>query len=183
MVRCIDCGFLARQSMANLSDASNLREIPLVWRNMGSDALGGSMEARCFEDLRDIPTLADELSKVLPREAGRPTYPLRLTLEEDIECASFIQYKQGFSPKEHRERFDRQLLLDREDQRDAEMRDREDRRDAEARERHKEQMDALESQHVRELATFGGAVVVATIVAAILEGAISRGWEPGWWPF
>jgi hypothetical protein len=70
-------------------------------------------------------------------------------------------------------------VWNREDERDAEMRQREDERDAKLRELQQE-------MHSRELLIVGGfvtlALVVGTLGASMLEGAISRGWEPSWWP-
>ena len=59
------------------------------------------------------------------------------------------------------------------------MREREDARDRRIRE-------LQERLHNRELLILGGIVTVlivaSTVVASIVEGAISRGWEPTWWP-
>jgi hypothetical protein len=94
-------------------------------------------------------------------------------------CDGFTEWKQGFTPKEHIEMLDRQWLIEREDRRDAEMRAREDRRDEETRR-------LQERLHNRELWILGGvvtfALIAGSIIAAVIEAAVSRGWQPGWWP-
>lgn len=108
-------------------------------------------------------------------------------IQEERECSEFTEWRVGFTPKEHREMLDRQRMIEREDQRDREMReyelkrdqairDREDKRDVLATERHKEQMKTIRGQHWRELLVFGGLIAVATLAAGFLEGSISRGW-------
>ena len=74
---------------------------------------------------------------------------------------------------------DRQFMVSREDERDTAMRKREDERD-------KEIQRLQEKLHSRELWIMGGlvtfALLVGQVIAAIIEGAISNGWEPPGWP-
>ncbi len=99
---------------------------------------------------------------------------------QERDCDAFIAWHPGFSPQEHRRMLDRRYREQREDRRDAEMRQREDKRD--------ERVEGLQRDlHKKELWVMGGAVTFAvllgSVAAAILDGAISQGWEPSWWPW
>jgi hypothetical protein len=116
---------------------------------------------------------------------------LRMFRQDMADCDSFVQWIPGLSIKDHKEMLDREFMLKREDARDVEMRRREDERDERMKKREDERDSKLERLqerlHSRELWIIGGlvtgALVVGQIVAAIIEGAVSRGWEPGWWWF
>jgi hypothetical protein len=124
-------------------------------------------------------------------------------LEADqTRCPSFVQWVPGLSIRDHREMLERLVMIEREDRRDREMRDREDQRDEiarkqalemtrEMRKREDERDTRLEQLqrelHNKEMLILGfvvtAALTLSGIAAAILEGAISNGWEPGWWPW
>jgi hypothetical protein len=108
-------------------------------------------------------------------------------LDEERKCGSFTPWQQGFTPKEHREMLDREQR----ERHEADLRqavwDREDKRDDGLRKYQVETRKLQERLHARELMIFGlgvtFALIVGAIVAAIIEGAVSAGWEPSWWPF
>ncbi|MEX2247800.1 MAG: hypothetical protein WEC75_14070 [Dehalococcoidia bacterium] len=146
----------------------------------------------CAASLREFPAYADQLDWFQRSEhLDCPMW----------SCESFIQWVAGLSIKDHKAMLDRQFMMEREDRRDREMREREDnrdrtahlialqtRRDMQAREDGRDaRLENLQRElHNREMIVLGLVVTVALtisgIAAAILEGAISNGWEPGWWP-
>lgn len=97
---------------------------------------------------------------------------------ERREFASALQQQQleAVSAQEQR-------AAAREDARDLRATQREDARDILADARHKEQMALLRSQHLRELLILGVAIAAATVLAGVLDGVISTGWEPPGWPW
>lgn len=194
MVRCADCGFLGlRRGDGGLIEA-DLRFRTERQRDVPHGA--GPAFIRTGDQPR-IPS-AERVDTSFPRCLVRPAvdfrqraeaimggeYPTALEvvtiLTEDWDCDRFFRWEPGFTPTEHRDLLSEQARRDREDTRDREMRAREDRRD--------EKVERLQRDlHRRELWVMGGAVtfavIVGSILAAVLDGAISRGWEPSWWPF
>lgn len=88
---------------------------------------------------------------------------------EERDCDAFTPWQQGFSPREHREMLDRDRMIQRDDEMRKAIWEREDQRDTKVEERHKEEMDTLRAQHRWQLAIFGGAVIVATLIGAMIE--------------
>ena len=172
MVKCADCGFLGVRAIWTVSEgnfptAGQVGEMWHVSRTQG--AMEYPSNALCLAGVIEFPL---GISK---SHTG-----LLAIVQEERECSEFTPWRQGFTPKEHREMLDRKWMIEREDRRDQEMRAREDRRDQELRR-------LQERLHSRELWIMGGAVTIALIVsgviAAVIEGAVSRGWQPPWWPF
>jgi hypothetical protein len=176
MVRCADCGFLSLRHL----ETRELREAEGDYRNTGVIPRNITLPKHLYEER---PLCFQQLVTFDPEQCKSPEDRLAAIQQERGDCRGFTEWKQGFMPKEHREMLDRQWMIEREDRRDKEMREREDLRDKETANRHKEQMKDLRGQHWRELIVFGGLIGLATVVAAILDGAISHGWEPLWWPF
>lgn len=95
------------------------------------------------------------------------TEATRLTLKFERECWEFTPWRQGSSPKEHREMLDRDLMQAREDRRGEADRKW---RDGQRREER--------IWHGIEILAFGVLVSITAIVAS----AVGAGWEPSWWP-
>ena len=175
MVKCANCGFLAQRH----KDTRELLDAEEGLRKKGDvprQSVGDGPFARTSRPpyVYDCIPLCARLQIEFPQENAIET------IQEERECREFMQWHPGFTPKEHLEMLNRQFLMEREDHRDAEMRAREDRRDQELRR-------LQQALHRSELWIMGGAVTIALIVsgviAAIIEGAVSRGWNPSWWPF
>lgn len=161
------------------------------------NVFGGEYYAKnpvCVAGKRDFATL-NVYDNLYQNDFGfRWHMVLRADMSEQCGKDAFIKWVPGLSIKDHKEMLDRQFMVQREDARDTEMRKREDDRDERvaarddaqdklAQERHDEQMKELRGQHWRELIVFGFLIGLATLCAAILDGAVSRGWQPGWWPW
>lgn len=197
--RCAGCGFLVLRDV----ETGELVGADSDFRTTGEPGVGGNFyEAfgdiplpHCLE--REIPLA--ELIESNPKWQGDGTSKvsdarrrfINETIIEERECPSYFRWRQGATPREHREMAHRESMLTREDRIRAELHDREDRRDREMRQREDERDSRLENLqrefHRRELLILGGVVTfalgVSSVVAAILEGAVSQGWEPSWWPF
>jgi hypothetical protein len=184
MVKCSECGFLAFRTRDSLEFVEAIESIRLGQRIPNALVLQMPF---CF-----IRKLDFREAYGWERDSlGISEHLIYPVIQAERDCDGYTAWQQGFSPREHREMLDeerrlrldadvRQMAWEREDRRDAEMRQREDERD--------ERLRALQEKlHTRELLIFGGAVTLAlvlgSIAAAIVEGAISRGWEPSWWPF
>lgn len=180
MVRCADCGFLALRRR----ESQQLLGAEMPYREHG--VLPEAVDADFQDEFESTPycfVMAQPIHKEREDRKG--------IIQRDRSCDSWVQWQQGFSPKEHREMLEeqrrrqledevRKSAYEREDRRDAEMRKREDERD--------ERLHELQKRlHNRQLLIIGGFVTLALVVgslgAAIIEGAVSRGWEPSWWPF
>ena len=176
MVKCQECGFLT----VRVRDTRELCESESDIRYSGKlPSQGGYYiyEERplCFQ--RQSQFRIDTMEAV----AGSFSADQRLEVfSRERECSAFTEWQQGFTPREHQEMLDRKLVVEREDRRDSEMREREDRRDEQTRK-------LQERLHNKELWILGGLATIAlvggSVAAAIIEGAINRGWQPSWWPF
>ena len=124
MVKCADCGYLAVRNV----DSRELEEVeedfrekgtgPVVERHAGNPHLRHEKQPLCLlgaeglsEDFRAA------IENKLP-ENGR----VRGIIQKERPCREFREWRQGSTPKEHREMMDREFLLKREDKRDADQR-------------------------------------------------------------
>lgn len=105
MVKCIDCGYLA----ARHHETRLLEEVEEIYRNTGTSPnttvgykhdIGIPIyeEPICFMRFCDL------------KAEYRMTKDLLSILRKDRECDS-TDWKQGFTPKEHREMMDREKML------------------------------------------------------------------------
>ena len=196
MVKCGDCGFLALRN----SYTGALDEADEGFRESGT-------ASRIRRDLSVVPTdsyiepflypyqgapLCFARAINLARELSRLNRPVLDIISQERDCLSFTPWEHGFTPKEHREMLERHEAQENEKRRDLAIQRREDARDITAKEwhaeqevtaekQHKEQMEELRSQHRTEVMIFGFFIGAATLLAAVIEGGISRGWD--WWPF
>ena len=208
MVKCADCGFLTMRN----TFTGQLEEVDGDFRKTGNppqrkETVVGGPSNRVAEvtktPYRHVPIcfalaylLAEEILASEDVRSKYPDLPAPMVLEvitKERPCATHTEWKQGFTPREHREMLDRQhrqafenelrkQAWEREDRRDEAMRRREDERDS--------RLESLQTRlHRQELIIIGVGVTIAlvlgSIAAAIIEGAISAGWisEPSWWPF
>lgn len=130
MVKCVDCGFLALRN----SRARELDEAEDLYRRTGDVTLDGDYLRHerlpiCFArtwNLRDEfhKHIAEEYD-VVDRErwlrSPQPEHTLAI-INKERRCSGFVEWQQGFTPKEHRE------ILDRQEQRDWQERQRRDER-------------------------------------------------------
>ena len=169
MVKCGDCGFLALRNEA----AGQLLEADLPYRRAAMPSPSGIAQAipLCFERCRDFEVDASaRIDRFI--QSGRffvfPQDNMRELLFEDIECESFIRWRMGNSPKEHREMLDRQRLLEWQTGRDNTDRQwRDDQRDADRKWRW------------LELVVLGGVSVIVAGTFTLLGAFIQRGGNDG----
>jgi hypothetical protein len=66
---------------------------------------------------------------------------VRRVIRADRKCGEFTQWRQGFSPKEHQEMIDKQMMLKLEDERMEREAQREERHEERARRWHQEDLE------------------------------------------
>jgi len=118
--KCADCGLLAARN----SQTRELEEVQEDYRNtgkapkwsvevprrtpeffaawVGKEGLGTPV---CFMRVYDLSV------EFKPNEMGAAEEKCLQILGKERECSSFIEWKQGFTPKEHREMMDREGML------------------------------------------------------------------------
>ncbi len=187
MNRCSGCGFLA---LRKGTEFGPLIEAPKYFREKGDFANVGDLHAipRCFVMQWDLQKDYDETTAGMTGKASK----VKDVIERERDCTNvFVQWRQGFTPKEHAEMQDGRLLLDSQIRREDEDRKwraqmaKEDRQWRESQEekaesRHNEQMSAMRGMHKREMLVMGGAVTLAIFVITIIGAAIQAGWFPKW---
>lgn len=126
MVKCAECGFLAARN----KETRKLEEVEFESRQNGylkanryeyipvCFAMVISFDKEC-EELRKLPQYQsrfDEIGGHIYPNTGDLIIPL---LSKERDCESFIEWIQGFTPREHQEMLDRGRMLkwqaDRED--------------------------------------------------------------------
>lgn len=136
--RCETCGFLAlRNRITGLLDEAPQEyrwraEIP-KFRNPSVKGIQPIMSSFYDYPYSGIPIClvrAYPLHNEFTNQEQATEKEIFGTLEKERDCADrglFTAWKQGFTPKEHREMLDRQLMIEREDRRDKDMRDWQER--------------------------------------------------------
>ena len=126
MAKCADCGHLAVRGYDG-----EFREVEELSRR----PTGSNFQVLCFVRLRDFrhefADLAGRVRTGPPDQWNAPTFVEGWDLQryywdiigKEIECAEYIDWRQGFTPKEHRERLDRQAQLLQQERRDRDLRD------------------------------------------------------------
>ncbi|GEM_PF-2127383 len=139
MVKCADCGFLAvyRWGLTEIEDASLvLRDNRALYPNpqgaiedvlpicfLAEKHLGEALEA--FDDGRKLVNQLRNHGQVTDRAYW--LVQMDSAIQKEHSCPSFVPYRIGFSPKEHREMLDRQWMLEREERRDRDAREWQER--------------------------------------------------------
>ena len=101
MVKCSECGFLALRMRGDPSYAPSLSEALEEHRDAGHITQRNTYHPKpvCF---MRMPWFREELGKIpITVEDFRPV------IHADQSCNQFTEWRQGFSPKEHREMIDR----------------------------------------------------------------------------
>ncbi len=182
-VRCADCGFLALRRMRD----DELVHAPLEMRQSGQPPHAMDIgEPRydylpiCLELAIDLPTLIKARvtpEKFVSRPSHRPDWiAMAHTLDEiqvERDCQRWVQWRQGSTPKEHREMMDRERMLEwqaaREDA-DRQWREQESSRN--------ERLRRFELKLVLIGVAISVFAVLAGVGATIAGAFIERGGEP-----
>ncbi len=111
MVKCSECGFLASRNVHSRQLEETEQEIRdngcsvVVW-NTGKP-INVFEPPVCFMRIVDYKAFPYQL------RLGKYTYPeVVAEIQRDRDCADFIKWQQGFTPKEHREMLDRAKWLE-----------------------------------------------------------------------
>jgi hypothetical protein len=92
MVRCADCGFLARRK----NEMRELVEAEQVTRDMGSP--GGSMD-KVLVCARSVQRIDEECTKASPGGLVQSQFVLEVIQRDRGECPGFFPWRPGWSPK------------------------------------------------------------------------------------
>jgi hypothetical protein len=153
MVRCVDCGFLCVRSHAN-----EFVEVPEdIRRNWGAQ-----QHDNFWKGNKTIPIC---FARALPedgrREAQAGPKDSQKVIERERECAFFMEWQQGFTPKEHREMFHEKMLMEMHAQQRERDRDWQESRTRDDRDRQESRI------RIDRLWNVGQAVFVVILSAAI----------------
>jgi hypothetical protein len=124
MVKCADCGFLSVRN----KETRVLEEGEFETRQSGDiRTFHYDYLPTCFVIAFNLAKEIGELKQLPKYEEKRdgmggviwPQYSdiNREAIQRERDCRSFIQWQQGFTPKEHREMMDREWMLKREEER------------------------------------------------------------------
>jgi len=126
VVRCSECGFLAARDW----ETREFVEIDDKKRDsgkIGSDFGGLEPIPVCFINCFNIKEEVEVLRKAAHDEPTQNSYGQHISphwgnyvkqvLNTERECEYFIEWQQGFTPKEHREMMDRQFMMKMEEER------------------------------------------------------------------
>jgi hypothetical protein len=174
-------------------DSHELIEASLVYRTRGT--VPHNPLRRGFETSERVPVCFLQKRNFLETLRNWENFPvasqispdevLRL-ISEEYECADgFIEYRQGLSPGEHLENLQKIQARVRDDEIRNLVWQREDARDQRAEDWHREEMEALRTQHKQQLIMFGIVVgvlsIIGSVAGGVLDGLVSRGVDV--WPF
>jgi hypothetical protein len=113
VVKCSDCGYLAARNR----DTRELDEVERVFRENGKppNVTVAGRNPYCRQEIMPLCfarsfDFVDLYNKLTSRRANIEDN-IATILNEERHCDSFIEWKQGFTPKEHREMMDRKEML------------------------------------------------------------------------
>ena len=122
MVRCQDCGFLAprnRQTRELVEVEGDVRHERNSLRNIRTDhVIPGTGNLPTIYEI--VPVCFMQIANFAEEMVGVQEAAAAISKERD--CQAFTPWRQGSTPKEHREMLDRKWMLQREDTRDSEAR-------------------------------------------------------------
>jgi hypothetical protein len=118
MSRCADCGYLTVRNRVD----NSLGEAAIDYREKGAVAMGIDDKGMNLHSLQErLPLcfarqsyLENATSNIKPRD--NPVQEVVAIIQRDIQCAEFTTWRQGFTPKEHREMIDRQFMMKMEEE-------------------------------------------------------------------
>ena len=125
MAKCSDCGYLAVRNV----DSRDLEEAEESFRRKGTGPLAEIYSGKghlrhekqplCFAM---VHSFRDDFEKAI--KEGKPENDrVRQIIQKERPCDEFTEWKQGCTPKEHREMLDRQWMLDYRKKREQEDRE------------------------------------------------------------
>jgi len=180
MAKCADCGYLTVRIKSSYSFGeapSDFRErgvVPVIYDEQGRNQHPfHEQEPICF-------ILKKDLKKEFKTETtkGNNTVSAFNVLHKYRDCDTtdttlgFTEYRQGFTPKEHREMLDRQWMLDFKEKREQEDREW---RSKEEKERREWQQKQSAKRFRWEVLVVGGVIASLFVISQILAAFIERG--------
>lgn len=173
MVRCADCGFLAARVLATRALVEAEPAMREDWLSALPPHKGDEVYATrplCFAMAADLGKEIDQYLKETPGVTNQACY--KTILHGNRRCEQFTPWRQGFTPREHREMLDHKELL----QAQAEQRVRDKQWQAEQREKDRQFQSEQRKDDRRwqqaqnwwnRIFTIGG-VVLGAILGAVL---------------
>lgn len=108
MVKCSECGFLSLRNVTT----RELEEVEKEYRESSNPEYSS---AGYLADRHDnLPVCFAQACDLIAEYAFGD---MAKTMQKERECNSYTKWQQGFSPKEHREMQDRQLMIELEEKR------------------------------------------------------------------
>lgn len=166
MVKCAECGYLTVRNVNTYS----LDEAGGEFRETGA--------AYSLHERRPVCFQRCDLRREIKQAFGTGKNEMGCVLQvisKERDCNKFMDWQQGFTPKEHRELSDRKWMLEFQDKRekeDKEWREKQRRMDLDWRE---DQEKRTEGRHRWDLILTGGIATVAICAATIIAAFIARG--------
>ncbi len=113
MVKCSECGFLASRNL----QSRQLEETEPEIREEGALSIAWNTDKPfdkyeppiCFMQVPDFDVIPYSLQFVLQRDKEKEK--IRAEIQRERMCESFIEWRLGATPKEHREMLDRKEML------------------------------------------------------------------------
>ena len=116
MVKCTSCGFLAFRTQAfSELPVPYLAEADQTTRDEGYNKQNAIYDIWPICFMRESGFMRERSQ--FPRSSADVVEATKGMLKRDRECSEFTEWRQGFTPKEHREMLDRQWMMEREDDR------------------------------------------------------------------
>jgi hypothetical protein len=217
MVKCSECGFLAvrnrftrtlDEAEQSYRDTARVAYVPRIrpYEPNPFGPLGVSTEELherwpiCFENVVSLPLLCKEKAKSRDPSRTDENYNRRWIIQdEDIQevlseercCSHWTEWRQGSTPKEHREMIDRQRLLEFQTKREDDWQKFQAQMTADDKKWKEEQEAKLEERHLREISTLrgihkgqmwvmGGIVTLIIVITTLIGGAMQANWFDKW---
>ena len=117
MVKCAECGFIAARNLYT----RQLEEVEKEYRDTGASPtkpFPDGIEMMSINGIRNVYGLPICFARAFPMEeeivtsASSKDNGIITVINRERQCPYFVKWQQGFTPKEHREMLDRQLMLD-----------------------------------------------------------------------
>lgn len=179
-VRCKDCGFLGLRMIHSREIAEVEQEIRESHKfpdyYTGSDGPGGTGEY--YVPLAICCMMEKQVSAESTGPMTERAERFFTVINKDRTCQSFMEWQNGFTPKEHREMLDRRMNLEFQERRENADREYQRGRDSDDREWRKDQESIASKRHFQQLLVMGGLVILAQIFAGWLSRDRSPATQP-----